>query len=87
MDVSKDEVKAVIVFLVGTIGVLWVMIKAWFNRDQKKLQTCEEMYREALAEIKEIHGKCKYLEGRMDGVEKLGNSLSEKMTQRRAAER
>lgn len=79
MEFSKVEIVTVIAVLSGTIGVLWVMIKAWLQREQRRLQKCEEMHAKAIEKITELNGKYNYLQGRMDGAENLITSLLEEI--------
>lgn len=75
MELSKPEIITVISTLIGTIGGLWIMIKAWLQREQTRLKDCERMHTQATEEIKELNGKYNYLQGRMDGVERLSESV------------
>lgn len=75
MELNKPEVIAMAGILVSVIVVLWGVFLKYINRDKKDLDACRELHRQSNAQLVELNGKYQYLQGRMDGVEKLSLSV------------
>lgn len=79
MEFSQAHILSVIGALCTVIGVLWGVVNTWWRREKKRLKDCEAKHEENEKTILVLTGKYKYLEGRMDGVEALSNTLLEKV--------
>ncbi len=83
MEFSQAQVLAVIGVLCTVISVLWSLVMVWWRKEKKRLAECEAKHEENEKTILDLTGKYKYLEGRMDGVEKLSNSVLARIDARR----
>lgn len=86
MEFTKPELIGLLAILSSTIAVLWTIIKVFVKRDQEDLLNCRAMHEESNKQILELHGKYNYLQGQMDGVKQLSQSVLQKIEQRRDAD-
>lgn len=71
----SPEVLAAFAGLSAVIAVLWRRAEAKDKMTQEKLNKCEEVHREAHAEMLRMSGEVGRLSGRFEAVEAFGNRV------------
>lgn len=79
LQVSLQHVILLLTTLATVIGALWALIRLFLKREQTRLDKCEQEHAEARKKITDLTGNMRYLEGRMDGVEKLSRAVLDKL--------
>jgi hypothetical protein len=79
--ISIEYVAAVILTLIGCISTLWQINKKNTEREQERLDLCEERYRQLNETVLVTSTELAHLKGRQEAVENLSKAVLDRLPQ------
>lgn len=88
LEITKPELLGGLAIMASIITALWVLLKAYINKDKQRLDKYEKMTEEHQKQILELSGDYRELKGNMlgrdDGITALAKSVIEQVNQGRS---
>jgi len=75
MTFTKIELLGVGGALITVISTLWILLRAYLERESQRLEKYEELNERNQIQIVELTGEHRELKGRIDGIEALSESV------------